>query len=154
MTNETMKNKKGLSGIVTILIVILLGLVAAGVVWVVINNTVSKSASNVEYGTSCMEVSVEPIKASCNEGMCQVTLSRSASGGEIDGIRMIFLDVDNENSEIIDKDNTIAPLATTTLKNIDVSGFSFTPAQVEIHVYFITEKGDKYVCEGGSSLNF
>ncbi len=146
----SMKGKKGLSGIVTILIVILLGLVAAGVVWVVINNTVSQSAGKVEYSTSCLEISLNPTKiqnTSVND--YKVTIKRSSSKGDIEGIRFIFYDSNEENTEIIDVADPISPSATKTYE-VSLSDFE-SPSRVEVHAYFMTEKGDEYVCEGSNS---
>jgi flagellin-like protein len=69
------KNNKGMSEIITTLIIIALALAALGVVWYVINNVLSSSKSEVETGTenifqTCAEAGGTVVNetATCTEG--------------------------------------------------------------------------------------
>ena len=70
-----LKNNKGISEIITTLIMIALALVALGVVWYVINNVLSSTKTEVETGTenifqTCAEASgtVTNETATCDTG--------------------------------------------------------------------------------------
>ena len=47
-----MESKRGLSGIITTLIIIALALVAVGIVWYVVSNVLETSKTEVETGTT------------------------------------------------------------------------------------------------------
>lgn len=150
-----MKNKKGLSGIVTTLIIILLGLVAAGVVWVVINNTVSKSAGNIEYGTACMDITIVPTGGSCEGTICRVIVDRHPGGEEIDGIQLKFYDKTREYGIPIPKNITFSSLGEKKpVENIDISNLEFIPKSVTVAAYFIKENGENYPCSESTAYEF
>jgi flagellin-like protein len=48
--------KKGLSAVVTTLIIILLVLVAVGIIWVVVRNVVEEGGSTIDLSVKCLDV--------------------------------------------------------------------------------------------------
>ena len=52
-------HKKGLSTVITTLIIILLVLVAVGIIWVVVRNTVEEGVSQIDFGSECLKVDVK-----------------------------------------------------------------------------------------------
>jgi len=63
-----MKNTKGLSTVVTTLIIILLVLVAIGIIWGVVNNLLGKSSGTIEISTKCLDVNVKATKVAVSGG--------------------------------------------------------------------------------------
>ncbi|MFH1325292.1 MAG: hypothetical protein ABIH49_00785 [archaeon] len=108
------KNKRGLSAIVITLILVLLGIVAVGVVWVVINNIVQSSSGQVSTGAKCLEISVTATSVVAGAaGEYDVTLRRSATGGDIGGVKMVLFG-DTGNSDVVEFGEALEPLATKT----------------------------------------
>ena len=84
-----MKNKKGLSAVVTTLIIILLVLVAVGIIWVVIQNVVTEGSEQVKSGASCIGVQVNIKSATCTDGdTCTVVVERLSGGVDVDGVKV------------------------------------------------------------------
>lgn len=83
--------KKGLSDIVTSLIIILLVLVAIGVVWIVINNVIKGGSQQIEISSKCVPSQITIDSATCNAdgSACALTLKRSG-GYPVDGINIVF----------------------------------------------------------------
>ena len=86
-----MKNKKGLSQVVTTLIIILLVLVAIGIIWGVVSNLLDKSKGTIESSTKCMDLDVKATKVVDNsDGSFDVTLTRTANGEDISGVKVVI----------------------------------------------------------------
>src|SRR3989344_5663953 len=84
-------NKRGLSEIVVTLILILLAIVAVGVVWVVVNNVLKGGEGKINLASSCSEINVEPtVVTNSSDAIYSVTMTRSASGDEIAGVKVII----------------------------------------------------------------
>lgn len=80
--------KKGLSDIVTNVLIILLVLVAVGIIWLFLRPTVS-SVGNVQGSTDCLTIDVQPV--SCTGGNT-VTIKRNAGVGALRGIVVVSTD--------------------------------------------------------------
>jgi hypothetical protein len=147
-----MKNKKGLSMIITTLIIILLVLVAVGIIWVVVRNIVEKGTEQINYNTKCIDVDVRA-NAVVNTSMTDysVTLTRTASGEDIAGVKLIFFNAAAETSTVIDVSGNIAPLATITRS---VAGGIVDANKVEVTSYFTDASGDEQICSQTRSYSF
>lgn len=145
-----MKNSKGMSTIVATLIVILLVIVAVGLVWVVVRNVVNEGVEQIDMGSKCNLVTIQPTVFTNSSGtVYSVTVERSAGGDEIAGIKMIFTNATGDSNYVYTRSGNIAPLATVTEPSITVT----TPTnlnKVEIVPYFTTESGEEYICTGGA----
>jgi hypothetical protein len=147
-----MKSKRGLSTIVTTLIIMLLIMVAVGIVWFVVNNLIQESTGQVSTKTKCIGVSVTPIKVvSYSGGVYQVTLSRNAADEEIGGVRLVFTSDEAEDNYI---ENVGGDIALLGKKIVNVSVEGLTPTKVEAFVYFANEGGEPQICTGGYGLEF
>lgn len=142
------KNSKGMSAVVATLIIILLVIVAVGLVWVVVRNVVSEGVSQIDMGSKCNLVSIQPTQLTAvSASEYKVTLERSAGGDDIAGVKLIFSNATGETNYVHTQPGNIAPLATTTITATGVT----TPTnvnKVEVAVYFETEEGEEYVCSG------
>jgi len=147
-----MKNK-GLSTIVATLIAILLVLVAVGIIWVVVRNVIQSGTDQIASNSKCMDVDVRATQVSCapntpddggNNGVCDVTYSRSAGGSEIGGIKILLYDEGETQNYPHEIEGQIEPLATTTATGI-TSGLS-NVSKVEVSVYFLDSSNNKQYC--------
>jgi hypothetical protein len=81
-------NKRGLSTIVTSVILILLVLVVIGVVWVVINNVVKSGSEEIELGRLTVGLDIDNAYVQGNNVIVQVT--RDSGSGNFGGVKFIF----------------------------------------------------------------
>lgn len=63
-----MKNKRGFSTVLTILIMVFLVLVAIGIIWVGIKKILETNSKEVEVRQSCLSISVKPVNAEYKTG--------------------------------------------------------------------------------------
>jgi len=92
-------NKKGLSMIVSTLIIILLVLVAIGIIWTVVRNVINEGTETVNINSKCLEINLQVTAVNCeyDEGKCDVTVERNGGGSAIDGIRYVISDGSGSN---------------------------------------------------------
>ena len=146
------KNKKGLSAVVTTLIIILLVLVAIGIVWVVVRNIVEEGTSEVAIKVKCLDVDVRAIAVNCTDpAACSVTVKRNAGGEEIAGVKLVFYE-GATGGNVVSYDQPIVALATTTITGTD-SGLT-TPDKVEVTAYFKNDAGEEQICGQSNSFTF
>lgn len=89
--------KKGLSGVVTTVIVVFIGIVAVGLVWYFISGFINDSATYVEYGFS--DVNLKIVKESVifdAQGNIYFTVKRESGKGNLSGFAVL---VENNNGE-------------------------------------------------------
>ena len=149
------KNKKGISEIVVTIIIILLAIVVFAVVSVVVRGTVSQSAENIELSAACLDVEMHAVKiAEVFEQSApstlvgyDVTVSRSSSGKNLDGVKLIIEDAAKE--KIISSENIIELIKPLDKKTylVPTSDVSFIPAQVTVAPFFMKKSGEVYFCE-------
>lgn len=149
-----MNNKKGLSQVVTVVIFVALALVLVGVIWTVVSNLVNKNVGQTLTAQKCLDVEVKPIMANCNSnGICNVTVERSATGEEIAGIKINFIDKNGENNKIYEASETegnIEKLGRKTFKNINTGLTSV--GKIEVISYFKDDQGEDILCSSRPSI--
>ncbi len=104
-------NKRGLSGVVTSLILILLVLVAVGIVWVVVKNIISEGSEQVSLGMFTVDLEIKNVKVN-DDGSVDVKVERKVGQGELTGIKFIISD--GTNSQVIEKDTNLQELGVST----------------------------------------
>ncbi len=146
------RNKKGISEIVVTIIIILLAIVVFAVVSVVVKGTVSKGAENIELSANCLDVEMHAtkimqLKDGENKPMpsYNITVSRSSSGKDLDGVRLIVEDATKDNS--VSSADLIEKIRALDKKTYTVSGVNFVPAQVTVVPFFMKNSGEVYYCE-------
>ena len=108
-----MHSKKGLSGIVVTLIIIVLSLVAVGVVWGVVSNLLKSGESQTSSSFGKLFISLETQKVNMkSNGDVDVIVKRNAGAGELKSIN--FVVSDGDNSKVIKKDTSMVELGTNT----------------------------------------
>lgn len=145
-----MKNKKGVSTIVAVLILIVLVLVAIGIVWAVISNLIDKSVETIDVSGKCISISVRPTSVDCSTpSACLVTLERSGTGSdEIGGVKLVFSNTTaGVSSSVLDSGTgNIERLVPETITVNSGLGTPSTPNKLEATVYLIDESGDERLC--------
>lgn len=113
--------KKGLSSVVTTLIIILLVLVAIGIVWIVIKNVIIEGSQQATLGRFLVDLEIK--EAYEQNGNIIVKVKRNPGEGDL--VKIKFILSDGKNSEIITKDSNMEELAeksfTLNTVNLDES---------------------------------
>jgi len=112
--------KRGLSAVVTTLIIILLTIVAIGIVWVVVKNILDKGSDEITL--TGLTLDLEIVRAVVDGDTLEVTVKRNPGEGNLVGINFVFSD--GENSAVARRDTTLAQLGMQT--------FTFTLSQLPI----------------------
>ena len=147
-----LNNKKGLSAVITTLIIILLVLVAVGILWVIIRGIVEEGAIDIEYKLKCMDVNVRATIVDCSDPTaCDITLTRGAGGDAIDGVRIVFYE-GALGGNVVNVPGDIGVLGTIQVTG-EVSGLA-NPDSVEVSVYFIDDSGHEQLCAQPNPFNF
>ncbi|MCH8329514.1 MAG: hypothetical protein IIB81_03925, partial [Nanoarchaeota archaeon] len=116
-----MNNKRGLSAVVTTLLIILLALVAIGAIWVVVGSLISEGAGDINLEQFTLDLSIKNAYIDTADlDNIKVRVKRSVGAGEITGIRFIFFN--GIDSTTITKE--------TSLTEFDEETFSFTPTEL------------------------
>ncbi len=153
-----MRDKKGLSTIVTTLIIILLVLVAIGIVWVVVRNVLTGGVGRIDPATECLKLDMSVTSASCNSAAaCSVTMDRNPGGKAINGVKVIFSN-STEPGSIIDSTGDIAELTQKSVTgSVGAGGVTnSTPNtnKVEVTPYYKDDTGAEQICSQSITYTF
>jgi len=151
-----LQNKKGLSTVVTTLIIILLVLVAIGIIWVVVRGVIDTGAQQIEASTDCplVDLKVTGVSSTCTAaGGCTVDVVRGAGGVPIDGVYITFDDGSTQAYYYYEQDvpqltNKGIAIATGTT-NVSAA----TPTTVRVAPYFKDTEGIKKLCPNYHEIN-
>jgi len=104
--------KRGMSAVVTTLIIILLAIVAVGIVWVVVKNIINQGKDEITL--TGLTLDLEIMKASYDDdaGILSVTVKRNPGDGNLVGINFVI--GDGDNSVVVTRDTTLAELGVKT----------------------------------------
>lgn len=139
-----MKNKKGLSGIVTTLIIILLVLVAVGVIWGVVSNLLNKSTGKIQENSQCLDIGLSATKIVPNGTNYTITLKRTATGsGQVGGKFMLY-SADN-NTEIKTFDNGVM-FGPAEVKTWTYNSTLSNATKIDVYAYFVDQNGKETLC--------
>jgi hypothetical protein len=115
-------SKRGLSDIVTNVLIILLVLVAVGIIWYFVQPFIRQGAQGIEGSKDCLTISVTPLSCSHNttSGNYTVVVNRDTGAGNLQSIKLIF--GDGTNTKVITRTTTMSEFesATYMLTSTDV----------------------------------
>ena len=94
---------KGLSTIVSTLLILLLVFVAIGILWVVVRNVIQGGAEQVSLGKFTLDLAIDRVTINSAANTIDVKVTRNPGAGEFTGLRFI-LD-DGTNTKVVEKDN-------------------------------------------------
>ena len=142
------KNKQGMSAVVTTLIIILLVIVALGIIWVVVKNVIEGGVEQVDLSTKCREVEVNAVKLTNTTIVgtgYDLTLKRTGAGDEeIGGIKLVFFN-DTTNSEVIDFGYALPPLETYK-QSVTLTTAVTNANKIDMTVWFLNDLGTEDLC--------
>jgi len=142
-------NKKGLSMIVSTLIIILLVLVAVGIIWVVARNVIQGGSEQIEISAKCLEVSISATGVNCVQGEtsdnCTVTLTRAAGGEAIGGVKLAFVNAAGTANYVSTYSGDIGALETVTTDYIETVAVNET-SKVEVTPFFLDSSNNEQLC--------
>ena len=150
-------NKRGLSAIVTTLLVVVLVLVAVGIVWGVVKNVLTSGSESVELGGKCMNIDIRAAQVTCtdlNPDTCDVVIERTGAGSEeFVGLKIVFRDSNSTtNSAVIDEPGNVELLVGKTISAVPTT--LNNPDSIELTVYFKDLSGNEQICSQTTSFNF
>ena len=112
------RSKKGLSTIVTSLVIILLALAAIAIVWVAIKNLLNGATSSISIEKFSLDLSIK--NAYTENGLIKVDVRRNSGTGNLTGVYFIFTSANSTKSI-----KRIAPLG-----ELGQQTFTFSPSDV------------------------
>jgi len=145
-----LNNKKGISGIILTLIMIVLVIVAVGIVWYVVNNVLTQQTEAIDYASKCLGLNFEVEMLGCSPGTIndcktRVTRASGSSGEAIDGFEVTW--IHGTTSYTADDPYTgNIPTSKTVEENLGGLGLSSAPNESEVRIYFEEEDGTKHYC--------
>jgi len=113
-------SNKGLSTIVATLIIILLVLVAAGIIWVVVRDIITKGAEGIDLGKFTFDLRIKSAYIDNEIGSVKVMVRRNPGGGNLIGVRFVFFN--GTRSSSVDRK--------TPLQELEEELFSFDSVDV------------------------
>ena len=149
-----MKNKRGLSAVITTLLIILLVIVAVGIVWVVVRNVIEEGVETLDLGTKCLAVDLRAISVSVDvvdADTYAVTLTRSPGGETISGVKINLFN-STDNSGIINFGVTVGEFDTVT-QNLADTGIE-NASRMEFTAFFTDASGNEQLCSQIKTFNF
>ena len=152
--------KRGLSAIVTTLIIILLVLVAVSGIWVVVSNFLDAGGETIELSTKCLAVVLNVKSAECTDDAgtdwhCDVTYERKAGGDDIAGVKIVLTNGETSHTNVTHHQN-VAALDIRTAVGIDteIPKGNDRPNSVQLAAYFEDASGNEQLCNPTSAFTF
>ncbi|MBU3907323.1 MAG: hypothetical protein KKA64_03675 [Nanoarchaeota archaeon] len=137
------RGKKGLSMVVTSLILILLVLVAIGIIWAVVYNLIKEGAENVSLDGFTVSLEIKSAKVYDN-GDITANVKRTSGAGELSGLMFIFSD--GENKESLKKEEGLSLLQEKMFNEFDIVELNKTHLKtLSIAPIFKTESGGEKI---------
>jgi hypothetical protein len=131
--------KRGLSTIVTTLIIILLVFIAIGIVWTVIQNVLTEGVENIDTRSFTLDLEISKIFIDPSSGYLTISVTRNSGIGEFQAIR--FMVGDGTSTEVYDLPSVnFAELET---RSFELSEYTGDVTNVKIAPVFISETGEE-----------
>ncbi|HEB47141.1 MAG TPA: hypothetical protein ENI22_01595 [Candidatus Pacearchaeota archaeon] len=145
--------KRGLSAVITTLIIILLVLVAVGIIWVVVRNLLQEGAEQIDISAKCLSVDMSAVSVTAvanASGDYSVTLKRKAGGDAIGGIKLTLFN-STDNSGVMEFGLALTELETRTQP---IAAGVTNANRLEYTAYFVDSSGNEQLCSQTSTFNF
>ena len=145
--------KRGLSAVITTLIIILLVLVAVGIIWVVVRNLLQEGAEQIDISSKCLSVDMSAVSVTAvanASGDYSVTLKRGAGGDAIGGIKLTLFN-STDNSGVMEFGLALTELETRTQP---IAAGVTNANRLEYTAYFVDSSGNEQLCSQTSTFNF
>lgn len=137
-------DSRGLSTIVTTLLILLLIFVAIGIIWVVVRNVIQQGSEQISLGKFTLDLEIKSVVVGTDS--VNVKVKRNPGAGEISGLK--FIVDDGDTTKVIEKNGTLSELQEKTfifssgeLGDIVVANIE----KVSVAPIFTLESGKEYV---------
>lgn len=142
-------NKKGLSDVITNVLVIVLVIAAIGILWAALKPTIQKGAESTEQA-GCFQIDLQPVtcvKNGMTGNTANVTYKWVSGDQELIGVKMV-LGKDDGSSTSADGDS-ITSLATVSKTNVDFGG---KPKQFSVAAVIKSSSGKSITCQASQAV--
>ena len=140
--------KKGLSDIITNVLIILLVLVAISIIWFFVRPTIQQGAGALGGAGDCLTIQLEPV--SCNiavNGDYSAQIRRNPGEGQLQGL-ILQVTGDNNQAIALNAAQTIAIGETKTISGTDTGLPSLTtPRTLKIAAVVKTDNAEGKICD-------
>ena len=136
-----------MTGVQTCALPIFLVLAAVVIIWGVITNLLQTKSEGITVSSKCLDVNIQATKLVCSgaqNDICNATISRSAGGEQIAGIKLVFTNAAAGTNYVYDVLGDVAPLETKTISNV-TTGLTNTD-KVTVTTYFRDASGNEQLC--------
>lgn len=141
--------RKGLSDIVTNVLIILLVLVAIGIIWYFVSPFIRSSAGSVQGTQDCLTIALTPVSCvhkSGTTGAYNVTFRRDAGAGNLKEVKLIFKDA-NGATVVANTTNFPQQFESRVLTDLPNSTSTTVYTQVDIAAVVSTDDPAGRTCD-------
>ncbi len=154
-------NKKGLSTVIVTVLLIGLTIVAVGIVWAVVSNTLNRGNQGTELSVKCLGVQVTAASGKCSglagtSPSCYFVLERTGTGQDsIAGVKLVLVNANGTKSTTpADVAGNIDALGSKAYNISAAASLILAPNKLETTVYFTDETGTVQNCQQPSTFTF
>lgn len=142
-----MLSKRGLSDVVTTVLIVLVALGAIGIIAGFLLPAIQSGSSQIT--ASCLTLQLEPVKCTYTEAnVATVLVKRNTGDSDLQGVTLVFT---NSNGETESNITTINPNILET-KSV-VASLADEPKSVQVSGTVLTEAGDEKICQLSRSVD-
>jgi len=146
-----MKEKKGLSTVVTTLILVLLVLAAIGIIWNPIKSLLTKSGNSLDR-TKCLDVDIQATNVvNITDTTYNITLTRSAAGEGAFSAKLILFDKAGNSAGIQSAIINLNPLDVKVAGPITGVG---NATKIEVTPTYVDSNGKEQICNTKTTHEF
>ncbi len=114
--------KRGLSDVVTTVLIILLVLVAIGIIWAAVRPTIENSGSRISG--DCLTIQLESVSCTAVAQGYDVVVKRNVGTGNLQGVKLVFSD--GTNTQVVENMTSLDELQSATFNSGALSGLTGT----------------------------
>jgi len=133
--------KRGLSAVITTVILILLVMVSVGIVWFFLDKLIGDNVEEMEAGSTRVDLKISSAKIYENTGNLTIRIEREIGKGDLSKVKIILSD--GENSESFEREVEMDELDRVSLIIDPDSEIEFT--EVSVAPIIITESGKEFL---------
>lgn len=140
------QNKKGLSDVITTVLIILLVLAAVVLIWGFIRQTLDKGGRQIANSADCFQLQIEP-KGCVLEGTQNATVTVQWTGGDVN-LNQLKLIVTNKDTGANVISNVSAPaMFGTASGKMNIGSVYGTNLVASTAGIVVTDNGDSVICQ-------
>lgn len=124
-----MFKKRGLSEVVTTVLVILLVLGAIAIIWSFLQPVIKRGAERTAGTAECLNIRLEAVSCKLSSGQWDVTVKRNPGNGDLKSVVLVFYDAVGQSKSV---DFGLVPQELASAKNSTITLSGFTPVSVDV----------------------